>query len=772
MRSNRVFSKILAGSASMMAFQTAASAATGPAYNIYPLASVGSNTIELGQGISTNGAYAAGMTQGATTSNAVLYNYSSNSSSLQSQSGILYYGSRNPTVENYGVPTAANNEGVLFGSSGTGVTALGQPSVWQNGQGYALPTPNSNSSAGQIYGANDLNSTGGGIPATEAVGTIGSPTGSLNQAAIFFYYGPNSSNNFTAALSSGSTAGGRLQDAFGINDKLQIVGDAQQSNDALPVQPFFLDFGANPTAQATLIPMASASYNSGIAFAISQNGLVTGTEGFNGTGSASFIYNSSSGSIASIPLPPNTGSAGHGPRGINDSGDVVGTASGAYAVPWLYDGTSTYDLQNLLANNTGGAWQLDNNTSSAANSISDNGTIVGEGYHNGTLSAFIMIPTGGTVTLSQILTFNNAGGPGDGVTWDTAQPNWNNGSGVTTFSSVDHDLITFNDVNNGNYNVSIPSLVTPGSITISNSAGNYIFNGAGGVGGAGKFIKNGTGAVTLNTVNSWTGQTTVDGGTLVLGVAGALPAGTNLAIAGNDVSNTSSYVIVKSLGTGYALQVGTLSLFQGVLDLQNNDLIVHSGTLSAVNALVRSGYDGGAWDGASYNSTTGVTAHNGIISSMAGAGHPLYALGTIVNDNGSGTALYGTGGTLASSFGGALPVDGDILVKFTYYGDANLDGTVDGSDYSLIDFSDLEESTSGTSISGWYNGDFNYDGVVDGSDYTLIDNAFNSQGASISTQLASSTAQVVGSGSAVPEPATAGVLGIGAMGLLARRRRA
>jgi hypothetical protein len=64
---------------------------------------------------------------------------------------------------------------------------------------------------------------------------------------------------------------------------------------------------------------------------------------------------------------------------------------------------------------------------------------------------------------------------------------------------------------------------------------------------------------------------------------------------------------------------------------------------------------------------------------------------------------------------------GDILVKYTYVGDANLDGKVDASDYSRIDNGYLNQLT------GWANGDFNYDGVVNGSDYTLIDNAFNMQ---------------------------------------------
>jgi hypothetical protein len=110
-----------------------------------------------------------------------------------------------------------------------------------------------------------------------------------------------------------------------------------------------------------------------------------------------------------------------------------------------------------------------------------------------------------------------------------------------------------------------------------------------------------------------------------------------------------------------------------------------------------------------------------------------------------------------------------VLVKYTYYGDANLDGAVDGSDYTLIDNGFTNH------LSGWQNGDFNYDGVVDGSDYTLIDNAFNTQGASLGSNpaalIAGSTSQIAGGTSAVPEPATLGLLGLGAIGLLGRRRR-
>jgi hypothetical protein len=127
----------------------------------------------------------------------------------------------------------------------------------------------------------------------------------------------------------------------------------------------------------------------------------------------------------------------------------------------------------------------------------------------------------------------------------------------------------------------------------------------------------------------------------------------------------------------------------------------------------------------------------------------------------TGAALYGSGTSLGL-FDGISPASADVLVKYTYYGDTNLDGKVDGSDYAKIDYAYAHPA-----LTGWANGDFNYDGVVDGSDYALIDNAFNSQGAVLTASIA---AQVSGT-SAVPEPASLGLLAVTIGGLLGRRRR-
>jgi hypothetical protein len=229
-----------------------------------------------------------------------------------------------------------------------------------------------------------------------------------------------------------------------------------------------------------------------------------------------------------------------------------------------------------------------------------------------------------------------------------------------------------------------------------------------------------------------------------------------------NVSSGSSNRSLLLLGNGS-------STLNGHIDLGNGDMADDATSqLSTLWTELQRGYNGGAWNGS--NSTSGSIAS---AAAASDATH-LHALGIMLNDTtgntgtASGIAIY----TNFDNLGTNNPYNASNntlgasteLIKYTYYGDANLDGQVNSADYTLIDNGFLSSKT------GWYNGDFNYDGVVNGSDYTLIDNAFNMQGAQISSEIASPTAQI-GGVSAVPEPASLGVLGIGAVGLLSRRRR-
>jgi fibronectin-binding autotransporter adhesin len=328
---------------------------------------------------------------------------------------------------------------------------------------------------------------------------------------------------------------------------------------------------------------------------------------------------------------------------------------------------------------------------------------------------------------------------------------------------------------------------------------------AGQVYGSGGLTKSGSDTVTLSASNTYSGGTNVASGTLsVTNAFGLGSAGVNLtggtlglltstpiansvtALSGNSVlsfnvasGSTNSSITSLTVNSGATLKLSATGVtgartvlttsglsVSGTLDIQNNALDLPGTTVAAITPLVASGFAGGTWQG------TGITS-----STAATDSTHLRAVGMISNDNGMAGLLYGSGGTITSTFAGASPAYQDVLVKLTYYGDTDLNGVIDGSDYSRIDASFLSEADGGPNVSGWYNGDFNYDGVVDGSDYTLIDNAFNSQGTSlaalIASPLATATAQLAGSAgtSAVPEPAMLGLMGLGATGLLGRRRR-
>jgi hypothetical protein len=138
-------------------------------------------------------------------------------------------------------------------------------------------------------------------------------------------------------------------------------------------------------------------------------------------------------------------------------------------------------------------------------------------------------------------------------------------------------------------------------------------------------------------------------------------------------------------------------------------MIVRGNSASNVLSEFTSAYDGGLWDGA-----------GGITSSVA-AGTQNTTLAVVVNDNGSGQPI-------TTSFDNQTVQDGDVLFKYTFDGDADLNGTVNAQDYLAID------NGFNLGLTGWQNGDFNYDGAVNGDDYTLIDNAYNTQGARLQAQ--------------------------------------
>jgi hypothetical protein len=182
------------------------------------------------------------------------------------------------------------------------------------------------------------------------------------------------------------------------------------------------------------------------------------------------------------------------------------------------------------------------------------------------------------------------------------------------------------------------------------------------------------------------GNATVAGVTLTGG------ATLNLAANGNRVLNMSSLSITGS---------------DSKLNLNDNDLIVDYSGASPIGDIVAKLVAGRA------------ASPTGVCSAQANASDGLYSLGIAEAKD-----LFGLSGNATAVLSGQTVDATTVLVKFTYGGDANLDGRITGDDYSAIDFNILVPGAS-----GWWNGDFNLDGLITGDDYSLIDFNLLAQGA-------------------------------------------
>jgi autotransporter-associated beta strand protein len=221
------------------------------------------------------------------------------------------------------------------------------------------------------------------------------------------------------------------------------------------------------------------------------------------------------------------------------------------------------------------------------------------------------------------------------------------------------DIVTFDDVSTSQ-DVSIASDVLPAAVIFNNPTKSYTLSGSAGIAGTAYLTKNGSGALVLNTTNSYSGGSVLSGGTVTLGNGSALGSGNVRLTAGVLDINGATVTNAIALEGGTVTDNGTLS-----------------GVLSATGALAKSTGATLALSGANtYSGGTTISAGTLILGNANALGTGPVTFNSGVLDLGGLTVskalavvvgtLGGAGGTSSGAItGGAVIIDTTNTVSFS-----------------------------------------------------------------------------------------------------------
>jgi autotransporter-associated beta strand protein len=238
--------------------------------------------------------------------------------------------------------------------------------------------------------------------------------------------------------------------------------------------------------------------------------------------------------------------------------------------------------------------------------------------------------------------------------WDLTSFNWTNNDGAAAVQYVSPDYAVIDDTGSANPAIDITLGVSPTVVTVNSTNLNYTLGSSSGslgkITGGSSLVKNGTGQVTLQTLNDYLGGTVISAGTVQLGnntaaaEDGMVGGSGSISISNNatlSVSNYATETISGPIsGCGSLYQMGA-----GKLILAGNNT-AFSGSVYTTNILqVGNGGAAGTLGGSSVTNDGKLLFNN---SGSLAVNANISGLGSVTN-LGTGTVTLGGSNTYAGS---------------------------------------------------------------------------------------------------------------------------